>query len=55
VLLVVGYIAVSALAVQRGIATRGGRELLVISQKVMVYASMAYVVYVTLAIRRQLR
>ena len=54
VLLVVGYAIASAIALQRGIATLRGRELLVVSQKIVVYASMLYVAYVTIASRRQL-
>ena len=54
VLLVLAYAVASGIAVQRGIATLRGRELLVVSQKVMVYASMLYVAFVTLTIRRRL-
>lgn len=53
--LVLVYFAITFLAVQRGVGTVRGRELLVTSQKVFAGASMLYVAYLTLAVRRQLQ
>lgn len=52
--LVLVYFAVVAVAVDAGIDTQHGRELLVISQKCFAYVSMLLVVYVTVATRRLL-
>lgn len=54
VLLVGVYFAVVAVAVQTGVATPHGREILVVSQKAIAGVSMLYVAYLTLSTRRQL-
>lgn len=52
--LVLAYVATAVAAVQHGIGTARGREMLVVSQKIFVYVSMLYMVYVTVEMRRQL-
>ena len=54
-LLVCAYVAVVVVAVRAGVWTERGRILMVVSQKVIVGASMLYVAYLTLATRRQLQ
>lgn len=51
----IAYGVVVMIAVDAGVGTRRGIGMLVVSQKVFSYASMVYVVYVTLLVRRQLR
>ena len=51
----IAYGVVVMMAVRAGVGTRRGIGMLVVSQKVFAYASMVYVVYVTLLVRRQLR
>jgi hypothetical protein len=51
----IAYGVVVMLAVRTGVGTQRGIAMLVVSQKVFAYASMVYVVYVTLLVRRQLR
>lgn len=52
---VVAYLVVSVMAIRIGFATERGRRILVVSQKLVAAASMAYVVYLTLDVRRRLR
>jgi hypothetical protein len=51
----IAYGVAVMMAVHAGVGTRRGIGMLVVSQKVFAYASMVYVVYVTLLVRRQLR
>lgn len=53
--LVVAYFAVVMVAVRTGVTTAWGYRVLVISQKIIVAASMAFIAYITIAVRRQLR
>ncbi len=55
VLVVAAYFAVVMYAVSTGITTERGWELLVVSQKVIAAASMVFIAYLTIEIRRQLR
>lgn len=48
------YVFVAWLATRAGVTSPHGRALLVISQKAMVGASLAYIAYFTIAVRRQL-
>jgi hypothetical membrane protein len=48
VVLVLAYVAVVVYAVIHGVATERGREVMVVSQKAMAYASMLYIVCMTL-------
>lgn len=52
--LVAAYVVSVGVAVRMGVTSPRGVWLMVASQKVIAYASMAYVAYLTLAIRRQL-
>ncbi len=52
--LVAAYFAVVAYGVSAGIATARGRMILVVSQKIVVAASMLFIAYLTTATRRQL-
>lgn len=54
VLIVLAYFAVVVYATRLGLATRRSHWLLVGSQKLMAYASMAYVAYLTILIRRKM-
>lgn len=51
--LVLGYFAVAAAAARAGFGTPLGHSLLVVSQKVFVYSSMVFVVFLTVTMRRQ--
>lgn len=51
VLLVAGYVAAVGVAVREGAGTEHGQRILIVSQKVVAYASMLYIVYLTFAIR----
>jgi hypothetical protein len=50
---VAAYLVVVLVAVRTGVTTMRGVQILVISQKLIVYGSMIYVVYLTIAVRRQ--
>jgi hypothetical protein len=52
---VAAYFAVVMAAVRTGITSARGHAVLVISQKLVVAASMAFIAYMTIAVRRQLR
>jgi len=52
VLLVCAYAAAVVVAVRSGVGTEHGRRILVVSQKIIAYASMLYIMYLTIAIRR---
>lgn len=54
VVLVCVYVAVVVYAVSHGAGSARGLEILVLSQKAIAYASMLYVVYLTVATRQRL-
>jgi hypothetical protein len=54
-LLLCGFAIAVAVAVKAGITTREGGRILAISQKIVAYGSMLYVVYFTVSIRRTLQ
>ncbi len=51
--LVMAYVAMVLVAVRRGIATEDGVVVMVISQKVVAYASMLFVAFLTTSTRKQ--
>ena len=52
VVLVLVYFVVVAIALKHGVVSERGHRELVVSQKAMAYASMLYIGYVTVAVRR---
>jgi hypothetical protein len=53
VVLVTVYVALVVYAVRGGVASERGFELMVVSQKVMAYSSMVFVMFLTTTTRRQ--
>jgi hypothetical protein len=54
-LVVLGYVATIVHALVAGISTDAGYMTMVIAQKIVVYLSMAFVIYLTLTVRRLAR